>query len=174
MEMSLPLRTPLNSRDIALIGVMTATIEVAKLSLSFLPNVELVTFLIILYTLHFKKQIPYVLLLFVLIEGVLYGFGLWWFAYLYIWPMIAFVSYHFQKMESPVGWAVLSGTAGLVFGFLCTLPIMLFSGVQAGMAYWIAGIPWDLVHGISNFILMLILFVPLQRVLKNLDRIWRA
>ena len=31
--------------------------------------------------------------------------------------------------------------------------------------WWIAGIPFDLVHGISNLILALILFQPLRRIL---------
>ena len=35
--------------DIALIGVMTAMLEVCKTALSFLPNVELVSFWIILF-----------------------------------------------------------------------------------------------------------------------------
>ena len=165
--MNLPLHTPLGSKEIALIGMMTATIEVAKVSLSFLPNVEIVTLLIILYTLSFPKQIPYVITLFVILEGLLYGFGLWWIAYVYIWPLLAFVTYSLRNMQSVVGWAVVSGAAGLIFGFLCTLPVMLFSGVGAGMAYWIAGIPWDIIHGTSNFILLLVLFKPLRNVLKR-------
>ena len=43
----------LTVRDVAYIGIMIATLEAAKLSLSFIPNVELVTFLLILYTLAF-------------------------------------------------------------------------------------------------------------------------
>ncbi len=43
-------------RDVAYIGIMIATLEAAKLSLSFIPNVELVTFLLILYTLAFGKK----------------------------------------------------------------------------------------------------------------------
>ena len=35
----------LTVRDVAYIGIMIATLEAAKLSLSFIPNVELVTFL---------------------------------------------------------------------------------------------------------------------------------
>ena len=37
--------------DIVVAGMMTAALEVAKTALAFLPNVELVTFLLIIYAL---------------------------------------------------------------------------------------------------------------------------
>lgn len=162
------LNTHLHSKDIALIGVMVATIEVAKISLSFLPNIELVSLLIILYTIFFGRQIIYVVLTFVCIEGVLYGFGIWWIMYLYIWPLLALLAYIFRKQDSAWFWAILSGTYGLVFGFLCSLPYVVTSGIPAAFAYWIAGIPWDVLHCIGNFGLMLVLYVPLRNVLKRI------
>ena len=65
----------ITTRDVAQIGVMIATIEAAKMALSVIPGVEIVTLLIILYSLTFGKKIYYVLAAFVLIEGCLYGFG---------------------------------------------------------------------------------------------------
>ena len=46
----------LTTKDIALIGMMIATIEIVKRALAFLPNVELVTLLVILYTLFVKTK----------------------------------------------------------------------------------------------------------------------
>ena len=77
------------ARDIALMGMMAAALEAAKFALSFLPNVELVTLLIILYTLYFGKKVLPVIAVFVLLEGCRYGFGLWWVMYLYAWPILA-------------------------------------------------------------------------------------
>ena len=37
------------ARNIALVGIMAATVECAKLALAFLPNVEVVTLLLALY-----------------------------------------------------------------------------------------------------------------------------
>ena len=58
----------LTVRDVAYIGIMIATLEAAKLSLSFIPNVELVTFLLILYTLAFGKKVLYAAFAFVGVE----------------------------------------------------------------------------------------------------------
>lgn len=37
-----------------------------------------------------------------------------------------------------------------------------------GFSWWIAGIPYDLIHGVSNFILCIILFKPLNKVLTRI------
>lgn len=38
------------------------------------------------------------------------------------------------------------------------------------MAYswWLAGLPWDIPHGIGNFLVMLVLFYPLDRIMTAL------
>lgn len=62
----------LTVRDVAYIGIMIATLEAAKLSLSFIPNVELVTFLLILYTLAFGKKVLYAAFAFVGVECLIW------------------------------------------------------------------------------------------------------
>lgn len=78
----------LTVRDVAYIGIMIATLEAAKLSLSFIPNVELVTFLLILYTLAFGKKVLYAAFAFVGVECLIWGMGIWVIMYLYIWPLL--------------------------------------------------------------------------------------
>ena len=46
-------KTEWRARDIAVIGMMTATLEAAKTALAVLPNIELVSFLLIVYTVVF-------------------------------------------------------------------------------------------------------------------------
>ena len=156
------------TRDIALMGVMLGTIETAKRALSFVTNVELVTLLIILYTLYFGWRIFYVIAAFTLIEGCLYGFGLWWIMYVYVWPLLAGLTYLFRKKESVWFWSFFSGIYGLLFGALCTLPYFVIEGVDMVITWWVAGIPYDILHGISNFVLCLILYFPLKNALVKL------
>lgn len=162
-------RLRLKTKDIVLIGIMISVMEVVKLSLSFIAGVELVSLLFIIYTLYFREKMIYVLPAYYLIEGVLYGFTIWWLSYLYIWAMLVFIAYLFRKCQSVWFWSILSGTFGLLFGLLCT-PIYLFTGgIGMAVSWWISGIPTDIVHGISNFILCLILFKPLSRVIKMIN-----
>lgn len=163
----------LTTKDIALIGVMIATIEAAKMALSFLPNIELVTLLIILYTLFFGYRILYVILAFILIEGCLYGFGIWWAMYAYIWPLLALLTHLFRKQDSVWFWSVFSGIYGLFFGALCAVSYFFIGGWRTAFAWWISGIPMDVVHCISNFVLCLVLFLPLKTVLKKVSASWQ-
>ncbi len=161
------MKKKLDTRDIAEIGVMIAVLEAAKNALSFLPNVELVTLLIILYTLYFKDKICYVLSAFLLLEGCWHGFGLWWVMYAYVWPLLAFLTYLMRKKESAWAFSILAGAFGLFFGALCSLSYLFIGGIRTAFAWWVAGIPYDLIHGASNFILCRVLFLPLKKVCKR-------
>lgn len=164
------------TKDIALIGMMVALIEVCKVALMGIPNVELTTFLIIMFSIHFGKKIFFVIPVFILIEGTMFGFGIWWVMYLYMWPSLALIARLFKNMDSVFGWSILSGIYGLLFGFFCAIPYVvtgtfgggIINGLYAGFTFWIAGIPWDLVHGIANFIIMLVLYKPVQNVMVKL------
>lgn len=160
----------LKTKDIVLIGMMVAMLEAAKISLAVIPNVELVTLLIILFTLFFGPKIIYVIAVFVLLEGVLYGFGVWWIMYLYVWPLLAFITWLLRKQESVWSFATVSGIFGLMFGAMCSIPYFFIGGWKMGVSWWIAGIPYDIIHGASNFILCMVLFVPLRKILNRLNK----
>lgn len=158
----------LNVKNVALLGVMIAILEVAKNVLAFLPNVELVSLLIILYALYLGKRIFLVVPAFVLIEGCIYGFGLWWIMYLYTWPLLAVLAMLFKKQNSVWFWSILSGMFGLFYGALSAIPYLFLGGFQTAFSWWIAGIPFDIIHCVSNFVLCLILFNPLRNVMRRM------
>lgn len=158
------------SIDLAVMGLMVAVIEVTKLQMSFLPNIEPVSLLIILFTLYLGRKVSFVIAAFVCIEGVLYGFGVWWVVYLYIWPLLAGLTLLFRKHENVWVFSTMSGVFGLLFGALSSIPYFFIGGISGGFAYWISGIPFDLAHGAGNFILCLLLFHPLNKALKRLKQ----
>ena len=168
---SLKLNTRLGSKDIALVGMMVATIEAGKLAMSFLPNIEPVTLFIILYTLKFGPKVLYAIFIFIILEGFLYGFGIWWFVYLYIWPLLSILTMIFRKYTSLWFWMFFSTLFGLSFGLLSSLTTLVLSGPQAAFSYFIAGIPFDLLHGVGNFAITGALFLPLRKILTKV-RIW--
>lgn len=157
-------------REIAVIGMMTAALEAAKLAMSFLPNVELVTLLVILFTLFLGGRALLAVFAFVGVECLIWGLGLWTIMYLYIWPLLSVLVLLLRRHESALFWSIVSGLYGLLFGALCAIPYFFIGGVQTAAAWWIAGIPWDIVHGISNFVLCLVLFTPLRRVFLRIQK----
>lgn len=160
----------LRLKHVALSGILGALMFVSQVVLAPLPNVELASSLTVLFTLALGPYVGYTLAVFVLLEGLLYGFGLWWFSYLYIWAILAVAAWLFRKMESRLGWGLLCGFYGLIFGTLTAIPVLILSGPAATLAYIISGIPFDLIHGVSNFLLAFLLLPALRRILARLTR----
>ena len=158
----------LKVRELVILGLMTAILFVAQVALSFLPNIELVSLLVIVYTLVFGPKVLYVIYAFAVLEGLLYGFSSWWITYLYIWTVLAGLTWCFRKMESTLGWAILSGAFGLAFGALCELSHFFFVGWQAMIASWVSGLMFDIAHCVGNFLAALALFNPLLYLLRKL------
>lgn len=157
------------TKDIVTMGLLSAILIIGQVGMSFLPNIEIVTPLILVYTLIFKKKVFYIVYAFVFLEGLIYGFGIWWANYLYVWAILAIIVLLLQKNQSVIIWAVVTGAYGLVFGALCAIPFFIAGGIGAGMAYWTSGIPFDLTHCIGNFVTTLIIFKPTYSVLKKLN-----
>ena len=158
----------MKTKDLVVMSLLAALLFVVQAGLAFLPNIELVSLLIIIYTIVYKKKVFMMIYGFVILEGIFYGFGIWWFSYLYIWSLLAIVTLFFQKQKSVLFWMVVSGAYGLSYGFLCALPYFAAGGVGAGIAYWIAGIPFDITHCIGNVILCGVLYRPILFILHKL------
>jgi hypothetical protein len=150
------------------IAFMSAVLVVAMWALKPLPNVELISLLVVLYALLFGKDTFVAVTVFSLTEGLMWGFGLWWVSYLYVWPLLALVVMLLKPLlkEEFILWAVVSGGFGLVFGGLFALAYLPIDPVYA-LSYWIAGLPWDVWHGGCNFVLMAGAGKPLYEVLKK-------
>ena len=148
-------------------GMMTAAAFAGQIAMSFLPNIEIVTLLFILYTLVLVKKVFLVIYAFVLLEGIFYGFGLWWLNYLYIWTILAIVVLMFRKQDSVLFWSIISGFYGLTYGALCSLIYLFIGGPNTAFAYWVSGLGFDVTHCIGNVVVCLILFKPLRYVLEK-------
>ncbi len=169
----------ITAKDITMIGMMVAVIEVCKVVLMSIPNVELTTFWIIMFSIFFGNQIFLVIPVFILLEGTLFGFGLWWVMYLYVWPLLAIISRLLRRMDSVWAWSILAGAFGLLYGFFCSFPYFVMgavdggfaAGLRAGFTWFIAGIPFDLIHGAGNFVIMLILYRPVRAVMSKVKQL---
>lgn len=157
-------------KDIALIGIMSAILVAVQVTLGFLPNIELVSLLIIIYTLVFGKKTLYIIYVFVALEGIIYGISLWWINYLYIWTVLFTIVILLRKQQSTYFWAIISGFYGLTFGALCSIPNLFISGIGTAVSYWISGIPFDIFHAVGNFVVALLLFHPLYQVLNIINK----
>jgi len=158
-------------KELILFGVLGGFIAVSQIALSFLPNIETVSLLIILFSLIYRKKALYIVYTFVVIMGLSYGFGLWWFGYVILWPILSTITYRIRNFisEKYLALSLYSGIFGLLFGFLYAIPYGIFGGLNAGLTYWIAGIPYDIVHGVGNYFIMISLGKKLFDLVNKLN-----
>lgn len=164
------IKSHLKAREVVTLGILSSLLIAVQVGLAFLPNIELVSFLVIIFTLVYRRKVIFILSVFILVEGIIYGFGLWWLNYLYIWAILAVITGLLRKMDSALGWALVSGLFGLFFGALCAIPYLFMGGWQLAFSYWVSGLIFDIAHCIGNFVLCLLLYRPVYSLLCKLDR----
>ena len=167
---------------ITLGAMLAALLLVSQLTLAGLPNIELVSLLVIVWTRVYRTGALPGIGVFVILEGVIFGFGIWWVSYLYIWFILWGIVMLIPRRRSAeplrgkkllfasLGWAVLSGIYGFAFGALTAIPWFFRGGLSTAVAYWVSGIPFDIPHAIGNFAAALLLAVPLIELLEKLKR----
>lgn len=136
--------------------------------MSYLPNIEPVTLFLLVFGAVFGWQGSFIVYAYVGAEILFYGLGLWNINYLYIWIFPVLAGWGLRKIENPLLWAAVSGAYGLLFGALCAPVDLCIGGVGYAVSKWISGIPFDLAHGLGNFVLAALLFVPLRRMTQQL------
>ena len=161
-------KKPLTLREVALFGILAALTFGLKVAMSFLPNIEPVSLMVMLYAVVFGRKGLYPIYLYVLMEILFYGIQLWNINYLYVWAILFLGARIMRSSQSPLAWALLAGSFGLLFGALCA-PVYVFSGgVSFAIAWWVEGLPFDLLHCAGNFVMALVLFLPLKKLLERL------
>lgn len=159
----------LSLRQVALFGMLGALTFGAKVAMSGLANIEPVSLMVMLFAVVFGWKGLYPVYLYVLMEVMLYGVNFWNINYLYVWAVLFVAAYGMQRLKNPLWWALLAGVFGMAFGLLCSPVYMVAMGsVSYGIRWWIAGLPFDVPHAIGNFVIALLLFAPLRKLLTRL------
>lgn len=152
----------------ALFGILGGMTFAAKMAMAFLPNIEPVSLMVMLFAVTFGRKAVYPIYVYVLLEFAVYGINLWSINYLYVWLVLAACSWALRGMESRLGWALLAATFGLMFGALCAPVYLVTGGLGFAISWWISGIPYDLLHCVGNFVIVLVLFPSLRKLMRQL------
>ena len=157
----------LSVRETVLFAILGAMTFAAKYVMSFLPNIEPTSLMVMLFAVVFGKKWVYPTYLYVVMETLFYGINLWTINYLYIWAILAVVALVLKDMRSSFGWAMVSGIFGLLFGVLCGIVDVFIGGFSYAVTKWVSGIPFDIAHCIGNFFIALVMFNPLRKLLEQ-------
>lgn len=161
----------LTTREVAVFAMLGAIMYASKMIMEIAPNVHLLGTFVIAFTLVYGKKALYPIYVFVLLTGVYAGFAAWWVPYLYLWTILWGVTMllpkNMPKKIKPFVYMTVCALHGFLYGILYAPAQAFFFGLNLeGTIAWImAGLPWDFVHGVSNFFCGM-LILPIVRALR--------
>ena len=164
-----------NARELCIFAMLGSVMYISKMVMEALPNIHLLGVLTIVYTLVYRKRALIPIYIYVMMNGLFAGFNMWWLPYTYIWTILWGIVMLLprnmpRKISIPL-YAVICGIHGFAFGTLYAPAHALMYGFsfEQTVAWIVAGLPFDLIHGVSNMAIGLII-VPLSEILKGLSK----
>ena len=154
-------------------AMLGALMFVSKLIMEWAPNVHFLGMLTMTYTVVYRWKALIPIYIYAFLQGAYAGFNTWWVPYLYLWTVLWALTMLLPKKMPPwlcmTVYPVLCALHGFAFGLLYTPGQMVIYGytLEMGIAYWKAGLPFDMIHGISNLCTGLLIY-PMIRILNKL------
>ena len=157
-----------------MLSMLGALLLCGKILLEFIGNVEIVSMLIMVYTLVYRIRALIPIYVYVFLLGLYYGFApMWWPFHLYIWLVLWGITLLLPRLKSDVLqtmiYIIVSALFGLAYGTL-TVPVSASAfgyPVSQWPLYIAAGFYFDLIHAAGNAAFG-ILVLPLAKVLGRL------
>lgn len=163
----------LSTFELAVYAMLATLMFCSKLIMEALPNIHLLGMLTMVYTLAFRKKALIPLYVYIILNGFFAGFAPWWVAYLYIWTVLWAVTMllpkNMPRKAAMIVYPTVCSLHGFLFGVLYAPAQALLFGFnfKQTLAWIAAGLPFDIIHGISNIFTGL-LVLPLSGFLKEL------
>lgn len=160
----------MRTKRLILIAMLTTITLVLEQALVVIPNVQLTTLLIVLFSVHFKlKESLIMIVVYVFLDSMWMGS----LNLLYIIPMI--IGWSFIPLgihlffKKPINIYKLA-TFGMVMGFVYGWTFMPFNVLMTGVSidvYLLADLPFQIIMGITNYLTILWLYQPLNVIYKT-------
>ena len=164
----------LSIRETAVFSMLGAMMYASKMIMEVVPNVHLLGMFTVAFTAVYRKKALYPIYVFVFITGLMNGFATWWLPHLYLWTalwgMTMLLPKGIPEKWKPLVYMVVCALHGYLYGVLYAPAQALLYGLDfKGMLTWIgAGLPWDFVHGTSNFLCGVLIY-PLTKLLQRME-----
>ena len=158
-------------RDMAIVAVLTTILFVQEELLSFLPNVQLTFFLIILFSkkLGIAKTSIMIFIHVILDNLVLASFNIFLVVAMMVAYMIIPITTNtiFKKVENNIYLALIGILYSFIYSWIMILPSIAIYDLTVE-AYLLGDIWWEIVLALSTFVSVLWLYSPCSRLLDNL------
>ena len=167
------------TKDIVLTALAAALLSAGKQALASIPNVEVVTLLIMLYAACFKPQIAFIATgVFIVIECFIWGIHTWVLAYIIHWNFVAFATFLLArvfKVKNRFIYLAFTIIVTACFGVLTTLIDAIIGAGRSTRTFshifvvtYVRGIYFYIVHVVGNAAFNIVLFAPMRTLLDKL------
>lgn len=166
-------------KEVALFGMLGALMYASKVLMDVFPNIHFIGLFVTAITVVYRKKALYPIYIFVLLTGLFNGFGTWWIPFLYLWAVlwgaVMLLPKKLQGKKAAIIYAIVCSLHGFLYGVLyAPFQAIVYNLNFEGTLTWIAaGLPFDIIHGISNFLCTLILSLPLIKLLRAAEKLTR-
>ena len=159
-------------KEISLIGILAAILFVQEQALTFLPNIQLTVFLLILFSkkLGLVKTLI-IVLIHVLLDNLIIGsISLVFTPFMYLgWALIPLtLCTIFRKVTEPLGLAFLSILYAFLYCWVYIIPNMIVYEYSF-IAYITADIILEIILAVSSFLSVLWLYKPLSNLFDKIQ-----
>ena len=164
----------LTTKEITVFAMLGALMYASKVIMELAPNIHLLGVFTVAFTVVYRKKALYPIYIYVLLNGMFCGFVTWWIPYLYLWTIlwgaVMLLPKNMPAKIKPLVYMLVCSAHGFLFGTLYAPAQAILYGLDLkGMIAWIiAGLPWDFIHGVSNFFCG-ILIMPIVSILIMLE-----
>ena len=165
----------LSTKELVIFAMLGTVMFCSKIIMEALPNIHLLGMFVMTYTVVYRKKALIPIYVYVLLNGVYAGFNMWWIPYLYLWTVLWAVTMalprNMPKRAKYVVYPIVCCMHGLLFGTLYAPAQALMMGMnfKSMVAWIIAGLPWDAIHGAGNLVAGTLVY-PLSELLRKLSK----
>nr|WP_302578323.1 ECF transporter S component [Methanobrevibacter arboriphilus] len=156
--------------NIVIIAILIAIAALGTLPTAAIPGVQAASFIIIMTGIVFGKKTGFVTgALTPIVTGLFLGLGFWTVLQMIGWGLMGFTAGILSKKlkNNTPSRAVFGLSWGILYGWITNIGMLPFLGtISLGsvLGVYAASFTFDLIHGIVNAILLILLFGTFERI----------
>lgn len=165
------LHNKLSVHDLTLIAILAVILFVQEEILTFLPNIQLTFFLIILYSKklgYFKTSL--IILIHVILDNLVMGsMNVYFTAFMYIGYLLIPLTLNtlFKKVENKNTLSILGIFYSLIYCWIYIIPNVFLYRINV-IAYLVADFPFEIILASCTAISVLLLYEPCSKAFEKL------
>jgi len=159
--------------ELVIFAMFGALMFCSKIIMEALPNIHLLGMLTMVLTVSFRAKALIPIYIYVLLNGIYAGFNMWWVPYLYIWTILwgitMLIPKNIPRAAACVIYPIICALHGFAYGTLYAPAQAVLFGLnfEQTTAWIIAGLPFDVIHGVSNLFVGMLIY-PFSELIKKL------